>query len=233
MITSTYNTQLTGRLAIITFVITDTIGGTVSGSVQWGDGSSPVSISGGHSDSSVPFAFTLSHEYSSDGFYLVQLDIVNRRAPVPDTGKVTVPLEVFTKTVTNNIANLPGFLIGPILPLDKSSPTVDQWCFHVGKDTQVLESNIRLILLTAFGERLMNPEFGTGLRRMIFEKDIRLTETVIREEIVAAVSRYEPRVTIDTVAVVKHTDRDAHVNAVFSPKDDVGSAIPMSIGLSR
>jgi len=67
-------------------------------------------------------------------------------------------------------------------------------------DENVRES-LRLILLTEPGERLMREEFGSGLRQFLFEPNTVTTRTLIRERIVRAIGRWEPRVQLDEVAV--------------------------------
>lgn len=64
-----------------------------------------------------------------------------------------------------------------------------------------VRESIRLILLTEPGERLMREEFGCGLRRFLFEPNTVTTRQLIRERITKAIGRWEPRVTVDEVAV--------------------------------
>jgi phage baseplate assembly protein W len=178
-----------------------------------------------------PYTATLTHTYQADGFYLVQLNVANRLAPVPDTAKVIISVEISTGVYHSAEANLPGFIFGPILPRDRGFPTRGQWCFHLGKDVQVLESNLRLIILTSFGERLYDSAFGTNVRRVIFENDQRLVETVLREEISMAVARYEPRVNIDSISVFRDGSAIT-LNASFVPKDKANDRIELSVNLT-
>jgi phage baseplate assembly protein W len=60
---------------------------------------------------------------------------------------------------------------------------------------------IRIILLTEPGERLMREEFGCGLRRFLFEPNTPTTRQLIRDRIVQAIGRWEPRVALQDVAV--------------------------------
>jgi Bacteriophage baseplate protein W len=64
-----------------------------------------------------------------------------------------------------------------------------------------VRESIRLILMTEPGERLLREEFGCGLRRFLFEPNTVTTRQLIRERIIKAVTRWEPRVTIDDVTV--------------------------------
>ena len=68
-------------------------------------------------------------------------------------------------------------------------------------EEQVREA-IRLVLLTEPGERLMREEFGGGLRRFLFEPNTVTTRHLIETEIGRALRRWEPRIAVDSVAVV-------------------------------
>jgi phage baseplate assembly protein W len=64
-----------------------------------------------------------------------------------------------------------------------------------------VRESIRLILLTEPGERRMREEFGCGLRRFLFEPNTVTTRALIRERIMRAITRWEPRVKVDDVTV--------------------------------
>jgi uncharacterized protein len=66
---------------------------------------------------------------------------------------------------------------------------------------QNVRESIRLILLTEPGERLMREGFGCGLRPFLFEPNTVTTRQLIRERIIEAVGRWEPRVTVVNVSV--------------------------------
>lgn len=72
-------------------------------------------------------------------------------------------------------------------------------------DPNVRES-LRIILLTEPGERVMRPEFGCGLRRLLFEPNTPATRRMIQEEIRLAVTRWEPRVRLEGVDVTDTPD---------------------------
>lgn len=66
---------------------------------------------------------------------------------------------------------------------------------------QSIEESIRIIVLTEPNERLMLPEFGAGLKRFLFEPNTVETRRLIEEEIVRALRRWEPRLSVDAVRV--------------------------------
>jgi phage baseplate assembly protein W len=71
--------------------------------------------------------------------------------------------------------------------------------WSVGEEN--VRESIRIILLTEPGERLMREEFGCGLRRYLFEPNTVATRHLIRERIINAIGRWEPRVAVDDVTV--------------------------------
>jgi phage baseplate assembly protein W len=86
---------------------------------------------------------------------------------------------------------------GPAFPVRVGADGRLAWS---ADETNVRES-IRLILLTEPGERLLREEFGCGLRRFLFEPNTATTRQLIRERIIQALGRWEPRVAVDEVEV--------------------------------
>tara|TARA_B100000287_G_C20027629_1_gene541181 strand:+ start:9 stop:443 length:435 start_codon:yes stop_codon:yes gene_type:complete len=64
-------------------------------------------------------------------------------------------------------------------------------------------SNIKNLLLTSKGERIMQPEFGSRLRDLLFEQYTEELPKRVKEEIVNAVSTWLPFITIDSVEVIQ------------------------------
>ena len=55
----------------------------------------------------------------------------------------------------------------PILPLDLATGTINS--FSEEEIEKMIKQNLKMILLTHPGERIMVPDFGVGLPRFIFE----------------------------------------------------------------
>lgn len=64
-----------------------------------------------------------------------------------------------------------------------------------------IRESMRVILMTEPGERLRLPPFGAGLGRFLFEPNIVVTHTLIRERIKDALERWEPRIRVESVEV--------------------------------
>ena len=67
--------------------------------------------------------------------------------------------------------------------------------------TQVAAQNLRMVILTSPGERIMFPEFGVGIRRYLFEQNTTSTLGIIRNRIEQQVSTYLPYVRILDLSV--------------------------------
>jgi len=71
-----------------------------------------------------------------------------------------------------------------------------------------IKADLLQLLLTNPGERVMLPEFGTPLRKLIFEpNDPRLAQ-MAKNMIAEAISRWEPRIDISNIAVSSDFDAD-------------------------
>lgn len=64
---------------------------------------------------------------------------------------------------------------------------------------------VQIILGTAQGERVMRPDFGAGLHRLVFEPINQTTMALVRHTVEEALVTWEPR--IDTVTVGVREDR--------------------------
>jgi hypothetical protein len=80
---------------------------------------------------------------------------------------------------------------------------------RVGADGHVAfsagEENIRecieVVLRTELRERIRLPEFGAGLGRFLFEPNTTTTRRALQDRIQKALAAWEPRVTVQSVAV--------------------------------
>lgn len=66
---------------------------------------------------------------------------------------------------------------------------------------QNVREAIEVVLLTEPKERVMQPEFGAGLRRFLFEPNVGATHAAIAERARRALERWEPRIRIERLAV--------------------------------
>ena len=64
-----------------------------------------------------------------------------------------------------------------------------------------IRESLWILLSTSPGERVMVPEFGCALWRMVFERLDRTTITEMEELVRRAILKWEPRVDVDAVTV--------------------------------
>ncbi len=74
-----------------------------------------------------------------------------------------------------------------------------------------VRQSIRIILETRPGERLMRPEFGAGLSRYLHAPNTLVTRREIRDLIMAALKRWEPRILLERVDVAASGERPDEV----------------------
>ena len=157
----------------------------VAGTIDWNDGSTPTGylISGG----------TLALDLSKPlypGAYQVSLKAHNFTNPQ----SVVVINWPVTVVRADDPEAPPNIVYGPILPRDKGEPNADSWSFNSSSDLQILESSIKMLLITQKGERTMEPGYGTNLQRILFEASDDSIQSLVEQEIIDAVRVYEPRV---------------------------------------
>jgi phage baseplate assembly protein W len=64
-----------------------------------------------------------------------------------------------------------------------------------------IQEAIWIILSTAFGERLMHPDFGCGIHDLLFEPNNTSTSGLARFYVEDALQRWEPRIELEEVEV--------------------------------
>lgn len=64
-----------------------------------------------------------------------------------------------------------------------------------------IKSDMLQLLLTTPGERVMLPEFGTPLRRLIFEQNDTILKDEARRMIADSLNKWEPRIEITEIEV--------------------------------
>ena len=67
-------------------------------------------------------------------------------------------------------------------------------------ETNIREA-VRLVLMTAPGERLHRPAFGAGLDGFVFEPNTTATRQQIEDRITRSLAAWEPRITLESVDV--------------------------------
>ena len=90
--------------------------------------------------------------------------------------------------------------IGPKLPLHR-----DDKFGSYGLISSYVKQNFKNLLLTSPGERMMNPDFGVGLKHFLFEPKVHVVSK-IRQRLQNQVSKYMPFVRINKVRFNQNVD---------------------------
>jgi len=104
--------------------------------------------------------------------------------------------------------------LSPSLPL-----TVDvQDGFRLNKTyKQVVQQNFTNLLLTIPGERIMDPEFGVGLKTYLFEMDNQMLRSDLSAKIISQAARYLPFIEITDITFrTAETDVDIQRNTMYA-----------------
>ena len=89
----------------------------------------------------------------------------------------------------------------------------------IGKKTgaAAVKNALVSILKTNFGERLFAPEFGTGIRALLFEQMTPLTEQRLKIEVESALAKHEPRATVLGTSVKAQEEQNRYeISVVFT-----------------
>lgn len=181
----------------------------ISGTFNWNDGSQPTVYTG---NGTLAVAATKG---LGAGSYILSFEAQNFRAPEPDVVSVNIPVVIARQDV---MAPPRRMVYGPILPRDGGPPNALTWNFDTKDDLYIIESSVKMLLITAKGERLCEPEYGTKLRRILFEPNIAGIESAVSEEITSALTTWEPRAQLAALAVNRTTDKSVVVTASFISK---------------
>jgi len=193
--------------------------------LDWNDGTQPVSFPETNYSTS-PLIVNTSRRLGF-GAYAITLIVENNRLPIRDSEKITFYVNVEPVQATTEQTKL---LLGPILPKDTGLPNRQTWMFDVENDIALLASSVKMLLLTTKGERVMQPTYGTNLRRILFELNIESVESIVQQEISTALAAWEPRVVIQSLGITRYpNERKVEVLASFLART---AAQPFEVQLS-
>ena len=63
------------------------------------------------------------------------------------------------------------------------------------------QQNLKMLVLTNPGERIMNPDFGVGISRYLFQQEGNFTSGAIQNRILSQVSKYLPYIEITNIEI--------------------------------
>ena len=75
-------------------------------------------------------------------------------------------------------------------------------------DEKLIRNDLLQLLLTSPGERVMRPDFGTGIRTFVFENMTSDSLAALQQNILDAIAKWEPRVTATSVTLQSDDDNN-------------------------
>lgn len=194
---------------VLSGVITDTALTYVTATINWGDDTTQV-----FTQQVKPIVMAATHVYKTPGTFIITVTASNFSAPTPQTITWTGSA-VFANPGYQPTANVQTHSnIGPIMANAVGYPNASNWDWQFGTDNACLISSLTLLLSTARGERLMDPNFGTNLRQLIFSLSGPIVNDAIHSDVQQAVASYEPRASLVDLQTTQ-TGRVITVNAAF------------------
>ena len=114
----------------------------------------------------------------------------------------------------------------------KKHPVTDD--VVVSRDASAIKQAIVNLLLTNKGERLMNPNYGSDIRRYLFEPLDYGTANQIKGNIRDTIERFEPRISIVRLkASPNYDDNGFDITMTYSIRGTNDSPVTVEFFLSR
>ncbi len=110
--------------------------------------------------------------------------------------------------------------------------------FHRESGVELIKNNLKQLILTERGERVMLPRFGMNLRRWLFEPLDQQTFEGIRQEILYSIEKYAGRVKVVRLGVFNNENVSAQglqgilVRLVVQLKDDENVVFGLDVDLN-
>lgn len=89
-----------------------------------------------------------------------------------------------------------------------------------------VKSDLLILLLTNPGERVMMPNYGTPLRRYLFDQNDPTTAGTVRDLIANSIKTWEPRITVKSITVTDNVNE-----AATNPSDTVQATDVLGINI--
>jgi len=117
-----------------------------------------------------------------------------------------------------------NYAIGISLPIQIGKTAFEQ----TFTTFEQIKSNIKNLLLTKRGERVMQPEFGSGLQELLFEQNVDDLEGRIQTTIEDSISQWLPFVNIDEIDIEQTNELRDNNRVNVSIKFRVGNSVDLN-----
>jgi len=100
-------------------------------------------------------------------------------------------------------------------------------------EAAAVKQAVKNLVMTNFGEKPFNPEFGGHVQSLLFELANEDTEEEIEEQILSAINRYEPRAVALSVIAISDPDRNSVDVTIVFQVVNTQEEVSLSIALAR
>lgn len=101
----------------------------------------------------------------------------------------------------------------PLLPLSSDSGELEYK--HTGDYSRLIRQNLKNLVLTIPGERMMDTNFGVGIQRYLFETSTPFAASEISSEVALKLKMYMPFVKLTNVSVEPGEAQGSLVVGIF------------------
>jgi phage baseplate assembly protein W len=105
--------------------------------------------------------------------------------------------------------------------------------FSPKDDESVIRSSLDMIVHTLFNERVMRPEFGSHIQRLVFDPSDDMLALAVRTEVEEAVSTWEPRIQLGQIEVDPEEERVTVRISAMIPKPDGLREVNVTVEIER
>lgn len=91
-----------------------------------------------------------------------------------------------------------------------SSPRTGSY-FNKASGISLIRNNLRQLLKTERGERVMLPDFGVSLRKYVFEPMDEVTFILIKQEVLGSITKYFPQANVIKISVLGGEPDNEHL----------------------
>lgn len=129
---------------------------------------------------------------------------------------------IIGKKVVKDTEDFDAYAYGITFPLRRGNTGYFEQAFT---SYEQAKANLKNLLITKKGERVMQPRFGSGLHRVLFEPMTSEFETKVTEAVTSAVSFWLPYITIKDINIDmtdEMKDRnEAYITIQFTVNNDI------------
>ena len=101
------------------------------------------------------------------------------------------------------------------------------------EDVNAVKRSVKNLVQTNFYERPFHPELGCGVRELLFENFTPITGIYIRRKIEEVLTNYEPRISLEQVAVDDDQDKNRLVVDIYFYVQGVPDPVTVTTFLQR